>query len=256
MKVIALKVVTWMVAVAFASVAAEVVAQSESRGSAAPPVARENPQAFVIAHRLIDWETRHFDDATKAQQHMDVLHKLGVEVRVEQHQGHSDVIYRSVNWKPWQVGSDELAHQWEDWLRDSGFQTLHGHHPSHDQHAHHADHGHAAGKGHAEEHAEVVLYRLPAGGTQRFENLAGAEEFITLLQALRCEVRKGGQEGPTDVQFRCAEWTAVEFTDHDSATSWEKWLTSAGFEVEHNHDEHSHDGQGPAGNEHAGHSHP
>ena len=56
------------------------------------------------------------------------------------------------------------------------------------------------------------------------------------------------------------EWMAVDFPDHASATAWEKWLASAGFEVQHNHDDHAghdhSDGDNHAGHDHdAGHDH-
>lgn len=60
-------------------------------------------EAIVIALRLPEWKTMHFDNPAKAQQHADAVKKLGAEVRLDQHADHSDVTYRSVGWKSLQV---------------------------------------------------------------------------------------------------------------------------------------------------------
>lgn len=210
----------------------------------AQPAGKEGKQTFVIAHRLDKWRTEHFDDQAKAQKHADTLKKLGAEVRTDQHDGHIDVAYRLRGWRPLRVESDAIAHQWEDWLRTSGFETLHGHSPDHDKHDHHEghdheghDHGHEHGQ--AASHGEVVLYRAPAWLTQHFDQPEQADEFIVLTTALRCKVEKTNHAGHTDIRFACPEWTAVEFPNHNAAVGWIKWLESAGFEVQHN-DDHDH----------------
>ena len=198
----------------------EVDAQSAARAG----------QKIVIAHRLAQWESKHFDDAGTAQQHADAVKKLGAEVRVDRHEGHTDVVYRSPRWTALRVESDELAHQWEDWLKAAGFETLHGHSPEHEEHAHHDEHGHG------DEHEEVVLFRAPAWGEQHFDSKDASDQFAILAEALRCEVERSRHAGHFDVRYRCPKWTAVEFGDHKTAEAWEEWLASAGFEVKH--DEH------------------
>lgn len=188
-------------------------------------------QELVIAHRLPNWQTKHFEDATKAQQHSETLTKLGAEVRTDQHTGHLDVTYRSPAWQPLRIESDELAHQWQKWLRASGFETLHGHSPDHGKHAHHEGHGHE--QDNANSHGDVVLYRAPAWAAQHFDQSDKADEFVVLAKALRCQVEITSHSGHTDVRFACPEWTAVEFPNHKVATAWTKWLESAGFEVKH-----------------------
>lgn len=190
---------------------------------------------LVLAHRLVEWETKHLQNSVKAAQHAEALQKLGAEVKVDRHEGHADVRYRSPQWAALRVNTDELAHQWEDWLKAAGFETLHGHRPDSEEHSHHeAD-------GHSNEHPsskrdEAVLFRATAWGTQHFNSQADADQFATLAEALCCEVQKSRHSGHSDVRYRCPEWTAVEFSDHQSAEAWQKWLSSAGFEVRH--DEH------------------
>lgn len=202
-------------------------------GAHAQSTRKEGKQEFVIAHRLSDWKTKHFEDQAKAQQHTDALKNLGAEVRTDQHDGHIDVAYRLRGWKPLRVESDELAHQWEDWLRAAGFETIHGHSPDHAKHSHHEGHDHGHEQGKAESHGDVVLYRAAAWVDQHFDQSEQADEFIVLAQALRCQVEKTGHAGHTDIRFACPEWTAVEFPNHNVAAAWIKWLESAGFEVQH-----------------------
>src|SRR5690606_34141223 len=90
----------------------------------------------AIAYRLSDWHEMHFEDPVKAEQHLAAVRKLGCEVRQDAHDGHVDVVYRSARWQALEVASDELAHQWEDWLKGSGFETLHGHAADHAGHDH------------------------------------------------------------------------------------------------------------------------
>lgn len=193
-------------------------------------------QGFVIALRLPDAKTMHFNDPTKAQKHADAVKKLGAEVQLEQHEGHSDVTYRTVGWKSLEVASDELAHQWEDWLKAAGFETLHGHDPDHEQHAHHEGHDHE----HGAEHAEVVQVRTADWVSRHLNNPQEAVDLVVLARALRCEVQQSGHSGHTDVRFHCAEWTAIEFPSHEVATAWTKWLQTTGFEVRHEHPEAAH----------------
>ncbi|MAT73125.1 MAG: hypothetical protein CMJ58_26875 [Planctomycetaceae bacterium] len=196
---------------------------------AAPP----ERQGFAIALRLPEWTTRHFDDPTKAQQHAESVKKLGAEVRLDQHADHSDVTYRCVGWKSLQVESDELAHQWQDWLKGSGFETLHGHDPDHEQHAHHEDHGHE----HAEEHTDVILVRTADWVSRHLDSQQEAAELLILAKAFRCDVQQDSHGGHFDVRFRCPQWTAIDFPSHEAATAWTKWLQATGFEVRHEHSE-------------------
>ena len=49
-----------------------------------------------IAYRLKETKTIHFDDARKAQLHLDAVKKLGCEAKMDDHGGHMDVIYLSL----------------------------------------------------------------------------------------------------------------------------------------------------------------
>jgi hypothetical protein len=193
-------------------------------------------KTFAIALRIVDEKTMHFDDPAKAQQHAAAVKKLGAEMRLDQHEGHSDVTYRTVGWKLMEVETDELAHKWEDWLKGAGFETLHGHDPDHEEHAHHEGHEHDEGG----EHAEVVLIRTGDWVSRHLDNQQEAADLVVLAKALRCEVQQANHGGHIDVRFHCPEWTAIDFPSHEAATAWAKWLQTSGFEVRHEHTEAAH----------------
>ena len=191
----------------------------------------------AIAYRLSDWHQMHFEDPVKAEQHLAAVRKLGCEVRQDAHDGHVDVVYRSARWQALEVASDELAHQWEDWLKGSGFETLHGHaadHAGHDHAGHdHAGHDHA-GHDHDPGAVEEVAYRLPAWRTSQVDSAEQLPQLVALMQGLGCEVRVDQQVRGT-IRFRCPQWKHIELPSHQAAAGWEDWLRRAGFEVRHTH---------------------
>ncbi|MEX0715628.1 MAG: hypothetical protein WD066_03540 [Planctomycetaceae bacterium] len=83
--------------------------------------------AEVVAYRLTNWKTLHFDDAAKAQTHADAVKRLGCEVKTDNHGGHVDVAYRCSEWKQIELSSHSAADAWERWLKASGFETRHQH---------------------------------------------------------------------------------------------------------------------------------
>ena len=188
----------------------------------------EQPAAkYTIAFRLGKWKSMHFDDAELAKHHLATVKQLGCDAREEKHGGHTDVTYRCAAWRPLVVGSEELAHQWESWLQNSGFETLHGHSAA-DEPAHsHAAHQHA--------HNEQVAYRLARKLSKQFHSDEEAGQFATVMQALGCDVAKSERGERRDVSFHCAGWMIARFSSHDAAHGWEKWLKENGFETRHTH---------------------
>ena len=79
----------------------------------------------VVAFRLIEWKTVHFDDAQRAGSYADAIERLGCEVRTSDHGGHIDVSFRCPLWREIAVDSHAKAHEWENWLKSKGFETHH-----------------------------------------------------------------------------------------------------------------------------------
>lgn len=181
-----------------------------------------------IAYRLSDWKTLEYDDPGKAGQHLQAVKKLGCEARQESHDGHVDVTYRSPRWQVLEVETDQLAHQWEKWLKGAGFETIHGHPKDGDGHDH-------SGHSHGPDGAEEVAYRLANWKTVHAEEQTRNAETVALLKGLGCEVKADQHDGHSDVTFRCPQWMHLELASHEAAQGWEGWLKQNGFEVRHSH---------------------
>lgn len=199
--------------------------------------AQKPAEESTIAYRLAAGKTMHFDDAKKAGEHLATVKKLGCEVSEGEHEGHGDVAYRCLKWKALTVADDKLAHQWELWLKDAGFETLHGHAADdHDEHI-------GESKEHAEEHAhehdhkgdkhEEVAYRIPGWVVLHPQKEDEAQELVAIVKGLGCEVREARHEGHSDVSFRCVEWKHIDLPSHEAAEAWQKWMTTTGFETRH-----------------------
>lgn len=201
-----------------------------------------------VAYRLKESQTIHFDDSGKAQLHLDAVKKLGCEARMDDHGGHMDVTYRLTSWTALTLADENTAHQWEAWMKKSGFETLHAHTEDHDHSEHnhtatsnsHAGHNHALeaghfqGDGHDHGHAsvEIVGYSLPNWTTANARNMRESEELVAILKGLGCEVQVAEQG---DVTFRCPQPMHVEFPSHQVATGWEGWMNKTGFRTQHTH---------------------
>jgi len=81
----------------------------------------------VIEYRLTQQRTVHVDSAQIAAQYHDSLQKLGCESRIDEHDGHIDLIYRCPEWRDVAFDSHASAHKWETWLKSLGFEVKHSH---------------------------------------------------------------------------------------------------------------------------------
>ena len=185
----------------------------------------------TIAFRLTEPKTIHFDDAQKYSAHLAQVQKLGCEVTQGEHAGHGDVTYRCPKWTALTVASDELAHQWEEWLEGAGFETLHGHS---EEHA--GDHEHADEHGHGHEHgeeAEEVTYTLADWVTLKPNSPSDAGELVAIAKALGCEVKEARGPVTIEVSLRCADQKHIDCSSHEAAEFWQQWLSKTGFKAQH-----------------------
>lgn len=81
----------------------------------------------LVAYRLVSWKTIHFDDAQQADNHVKTIQRLGCEIRTGNHGGHIDVSFRCPQWREISLDTHTKAHNWETWLKGSGFETHHQH---------------------------------------------------------------------------------------------------------------------------------
>lgn len=171
-----------------------------------------------LAFRLKDWKVMHFDDANKAAQHLAAVQKLGCEVKQDAHSGHTDISYRSVEWKDLQVADHKLADQWQGWLKGAGFDVSHAH----------PDAAFSSGP-------EAVEFRLSEWKRVHGSSAAEDAKFTGTLQKLGCEVKVDKHDGHSDISFRAPTWRDIHLADHASAEQWRAWLEKNGFEAKHSH---------------------
>lgn len=84
-------------------------------------------EKFSVDYRRTTWKTLHFKDAKKAQLHYDTVKYLGCEAKKDAHGDHIDVTYRCTTWRTISLKTHDAAHEWERWLKASGFETKHEH---------------------------------------------------------------------------------------------------------------------------------
>jgi hypothetical protein len=76
-----------------------------------------------IEFRLADWKTIHGDGSPEQTQFIDTLRKMGCDVRVVEHNGHSDVRFRAPIWCVIRVADQAAANQWMDWFKAQSFEA-------------------------------------------------------------------------------------------------------------------------------------
>ena len=81
----------------------------------------------TVRFRLTAWKSGHFNEASQAEEQGDTLKMLGCEVKLGSHTGHYDVSFRCPQRRTIGLESPDDAHKWEEWLRGSGFETVHEH---------------------------------------------------------------------------------------------------------------------------------
>jgi hypothetical protein len=219
-----------VLAVLFASLlagilAAQATAQQAASSSLTSVPAQSQPGAkLILGYRMLDWKANHIHDAAAAATQAETLRKLGCEVKTAQHDGHSDVQFRTVYWKSLALDSAEQLQQWKTWLETVGFDVIHGRVAS-SQQARNADGS----------HKEVVKYRLVNWRSQHIHQAAEIGQLTTLYRALACEVENLAHDGHTDLRYRCPEWMEIELPSHTAAHKWQEFLKKAGFETSHEH---------------------
>lgn len=76
-----------------------------------------------IEFRLADWKSFHGDDSAEQARFIDTLKKVGCDVRVNEHDGHSDIRFRAPIWCVIRIADQAAANQWMEWFKAQGFET-------------------------------------------------------------------------------------------------------------------------------------
>ena len=89
------------------------------------PVYKKGSEA--VQFRLVAWKRLHGDGSANEAAFIDQMRRLGVDVRVDKHNGHSDIAFRAPTWRDVHVADHSNADQLMAWLKKNGFEVRHEH---------------------------------------------------------------------------------------------------------------------------------
>ncbi len=89
------------------------------------PAFGAGPEA--VEFRLVAWKQIHGNGSPEEAQLVDQLKRIGCDVVVEKHQGHSDIRFRAPTWRDIHLADHAAAGQWTNWLKQNGFEARHEH---------------------------------------------------------------------------------------------------------------------------------
>ena len=76
-----------------------------------------------VEFRMVNWKSIHGKGTQDEKQFVELLGKLGCEVVVSEHAGHSDIKFRAPTWRDVHVAEHKAADELGDWLKKSGFEV-------------------------------------------------------------------------------------------------------------------------------------
>lgn len=91
--------------------------------SHAHPDAAYSEGKEVVEFRLVNWKSFHGKGTAEEKQFIDLLGKMGCEVVVSDHAGHSDVKFRAPTWRDVHVAEHAAADELGAWLKKNGFEV-------------------------------------------------------------------------------------------------------------------------------------
>lgn len=89
-----------------------------------PPAATKKP---TVRYRMIAKKKVHLHEPDQAKQIVNTLKMIGCQVTTNQHGDHLDATFVCPAWKTMELESCKNAHSWQDWLKETGFETEHTH---------------------------------------------------------------------------------------------------------------------------------
>ena len=81
----------------------------------------------AIEFRMVEWKTFHSKGLPEEAKLVETLKKIGCEVRIATHDGHTDVSFRAPTWRDIHVADHAAAEQWMTWLKQNAFEAKHEH---------------------------------------------------------------------------------------------------------------------------------
>lgn len=79
--------------------------------------------AEVVEFRLTNWKAVHGKGGDQDREMIDLLTKIGCEVSVAEHAGHSDITFRAPTWRDVHMTDHADAEKLMAWLKQAGFEV-------------------------------------------------------------------------------------------------------------------------------------
>jgi len=89
-----------------------------------PPATTKRP---TVQFRLTTPRTVHLHNKVEGDQIINTLNLVGCSVSTNSHGDHMDATYSCSEWRTIELPSEDVAHSWQNWFRESGFETQHTH---------------------------------------------------------------------------------------------------------------------------------
>lgn len=89
-----------------------------------PPTDTKKP---TVSYRLVKPRTVHLHESDQAEKIMAALKLIGAKVSQNEHGDHIDATFSCPQWKTIELPTEKKAHEWQAWLKKSGFETRHTH---------------------------------------------------------------------------------------------------------------------------------
>ena len=87
----------------------------------------ESTQLPTVRFRLAKPRKIHLHNQVEAKQIINTLELVGCSVTTSNHGDHLDATFNCPQWLTIELPSEDAAHSWQKWFRDSGFETQHEH---------------------------------------------------------------------------------------------------------------------------------
>ena len=89
-----------------------------------PPATTKRP---TVRFRLQTPRTVHLHNKLEGDQIINTLDLVGCSVTTNSHGDHMDATYSCPEWRTIELPTEDVAHAWQNWFRESGFETQHTH---------------------------------------------------------------------------------------------------------------------------------
>lgn len=77
----------------------------------------------TVEFRMVNWKAIHGKGTAEEKQMIELMKKIGCEVVVSEHAGHSDIKFRAPTWRDVHVAEHKAADELGAWLKKTGFEV-------------------------------------------------------------------------------------------------------------------------------------